>query len=86
MLHVPEYNISAITRDLLLSDKFNITSFYKFKGQWIKHQLRHKIFLSIAGELIQKKLDNNENINLNNIKMTRDLIKKTVMDYTYNIS
>jgi len=34
-----------------------------------------------AGELIQKELDNDENINLNNIKMTRELIKK-LYDYT----
>jgi len=75
-----------MTRDLLLSDKVNITSFYNLKNSEIKITAKAQDFYMYAGELIQKELDNDENINLNNIKMTRELIKKTVMTIPYNIS
>jgi len=52
----------SYTRDLLLSDKVNITSFYNLKDSEIKSSAKAQDFYKYAGELIQKELDNNEKI------------------------
>jgi DNA-directed RNA polymerase len=78
-------HISAITRDMVLANKVNITSFYD-KDIKEKNNSKAEDFYIYAKELIQKELENQELVNLRLIKLNRELIKRTVMTIPYNIS
>jgi DNA-directed RNA polymerase len=79
-------HISAMTRDVILANNVNITSFYDKEVNDVITNSKAEDFYNYAANLIQKELDVNENNNLKSIKLNRELIKRTVMTIPYNIS
>jgi hypothetical protein len=73
--------LSAMTRELEIATKPNLIS----QAVNNKNDLKSKFYLYVAS-MIQMEIDQNDYNELNNLKITRDLVKKTVKTIPYNIS
>jgi DNA-dependent RNA polymerase len=82
-------HLSAMTRDIDLAIKTNVIQNIPDNSNNID-DLKPQDFYTYAADLIQKELDDNDKVqeskNLRNIKLNRNLIKKSVMTIPYNIS
>ena len=72
-------HLSALTREVEIAVKTNLIS--------LPDSIEMKNdFYEYASSLVQAELDKCDNENLRNLKITRDIIKKTVMTIPYNIT
>lgn len=74
-------HLSAMTRELDLAIKTNVVA----KDDNSKNE-PPKDFYTYAADLIQRELDQHPKENLRNIRLNRNIIKKSVMTVPYNIT
>jgi DNA-directed RNA polymerase len=82
-------HLSAMTRDIEIARKVNIIPEEHLKNEdddTILDKSTGQDYYLYAAKKVQIHLDNSDNIKFNNILLTRELVKRTIMTIPYNVT
>src|SRR6202044_938366 len=82
-------HLSAMTRDIEIARKVNIIPEEHLKNEdddTILDKSTGQDYYLYAAKKVQIHLDNSDNIKFNNILLTRELVKRTIMTIHYNVT